>query len=343
MREGNTCYLAFLFPIFAVHKIIAKSNSELMPTMLIIFVGLLALILLSLVTVQQGTAAVTTIFGKYNRTLGPGLNFRIPFIERIFKRISIQNRAVELTFQAVTIDQANVHFTSLLLFSVMDSSEETVKKVAFRFVTDRDFMATLSRTVEGSIRAFVATKRQQEVLSLRREITDAVKINVDHMLEDWGFHLIDLQINDITFDDEVMRSMSKVVASNNLKAAAENEGQALLITKTKGAEAEGNAIKIAAEAEREAARMRGQAVALFREEVAKGMSQAAKEMRDASLDTSVILFSMWTEALKNFTEHGKGNVIFLDGSVDGMQKTLKEMMALNQLEVIKSSPPPIKH
>jgi regulator of protease activity HflC (stomatin/prohibitin superfamily) len=155
------------------------------------------------------------------------------------------------------------------------------------------------------------------------------------MLEDWGFHLIDLQINDITFDDVVLASMSKVVASNNLKAAAENEGQALLITKTKSAEAEGNAIKIAAEAEREAARMRGQAVALFREEVAKGMSQAAREMSEANLDTSVILFSMWTEAVKNFSEHGKGNIIFLDGSVDGMQKTLKEMMALNQVGMIK--------
>jgi regulator of protease activity HflC (stomatin/prohibitin superfamily) len=47
-----------------------------------------------------------------------------------------------------------------------------------------------------------------------------------------------------------MTSMSRVVASNNLKAAAENEGQALLITKTKAAEAEGNAIKISAEAEK---------------------------------------------------------------------------------------------
>ena len=64
--------------------------------------------------------------------------------------------------------------------------------------------------------------------------------------------------------------MSKVVASNNLKAAAENEGQALLITKTKSAEAEGNAIKISAEAEKEAARLRGQGVALFRMEVAQG-------------------------------------------------------------------------
>ncbi len=293
------------------------------------------LIFFSLTTVQQGMVSITTIFGKYSRTLYPGLNLKIPFIEQVFRRISVQNRAVELAFQAVTIDQANVHFTSLLLFSVLDNNEETVKKVAFKFMSDRDFMATLSRTVEGSIRAFVATKKQAEVLGLRREITEAVQINVDHMLEDWGFHLIDLQINDITFDDVVLASMSKVVASNNLKAAAENEGQALLITKTKGAEAEGNAIKIAAEAEREAARMRGQAVALFREEVAKGMSQAAREMSEANLDTSVILFSMWTEAIKNFSEHGKGNVIFLDGSTEGMQKTLKEMMALNQLGLIK--------
>ncbi|MCC7505353.1 MAG: hypothetical protein IT259_08635 [Saprospiraceae bacterium] len=294
------------------------------------------LIFLSVLTVQQGTVAITTIFGKYNRTLYPGLNFRIPLIETVFKRISVQNRAAELTFQAVTIDQANVHFTSLLLFSVLNNNEETVKQVAFRFVSDRDFMATLTRTVEGSIRAFVATKKQQEILSLRREITEAVKTNLDHMLEDWGYHLIDLQINDITFDDEVMRSMSKIVAANNLKAAAENEGQALLITKTKAAEADGNAIKIAAEAERTAAQMRGQAVALFREEVAKGMSQAAKEMRDAQLDTSVILFSMWTEAIKNFTEHGKGNIIFLDGSTEGMQKTLKELMALNQMDMVRS-------
>ena len=129
-----------------------------------------------------------------------------------------------------------------------------------------------------------------------------------------------------------MRSMAQVVASNNLKAAAENEGQALLITKTKAAEAEGNAIKIAAEAERQAAQLRGHGVALFREQVAKGMSQAAKEMEQANMDTSVILFTMWTEAIKHFAENGKGNVIFLDGSTEGMNKTLKEMMAMNTLE-----------
>lgn len=271
---------------------------------------------------------VVTVFGKYQRILRPGLRLIIPFIEQIFKKISIQNRSVEMEFQAVTADQANVYFKSMLLYAVQNESEETIKKVAFKFISDRDLMQALTRTIEGTIRSFVATKRQAEILALRREIVEYVKEQIDQLLEEWGYHLLDLQINDITFDQAIIDSMSKVVASNNLKAAAENEGQALLITKTKGAEADGNAIKIAAEAERQAAQLRGQGVALFRQEVAKGMSQAAEEMKQANLDTNVILFSMWTEAIKNFAEYGKGNVIFLDGSPDGMENTLKQIQAM---------------
>ena len=299
-----------------------SSNWWILVILFIIFSGL--------VTVNQATVAVITMFGKYQRILTPGLKFKIPIIEQIYKRVSIQNRSVELEFQAVTKDQANVYFKSMLLYAVMNADEETIKKVAFKFISDKDLMQALVRTIEGNIRSFVATKRQAEILELRKEIVESVKGEVDHVLEDWGYHLLDLQINDITFDKAILESMSRVVASNNLKAAAENEGQALLITKTKAAEAEGNAIKIAAEAEREAARLRGQGVALFREEVAKGMSMAAEQMKQANLDTNVILFSMWTEAIKNFAEYGKGNVIFLDGSSEGMEKTMRQIMAMTQ-------------
>jgi prepilin-type processing-associated H-X9-DG protein len=296
-----------------------------------IIIGIVVILFMGLRTVQQGNVSVITIFGKYQRIIRPGLNFIIPFIETVFKRISTQNRSVELEFQAVTVDQANVYFKSMILFSVIDSEEETIKKVAFKFIDEKNLMQALIRTIEGNIRAFVATKKQSEVLGLRREIVDHVKEQIDNVIEEWGYHLQDLQINDITFDEAVMVSMSKVVASNNLKAAAENEGQALLITKTKSAEAEGNAIKIAAQAEREAAQLRGQGVALFREEVAKGMQNAAREMQQANLDTSMIMFSMWTEAIKNFAEYGKGNVLFLDGSPEGMQKTMRQMMGMDTL------------
>ena len=303
---------------------------------ILIVIGFLAVtIFLSFVTVQQGTIAITTIFGKFSRILRPGLNFKIPFIEKVFKKISVQNRSSELGFQAVTIDQANVNFTAMLLYSVINSDEETIKNVAFKFIDERNFMQALVRSVEGSVRAFVATKKQSEVLILRRDIVDAVKDQLDQVLENWGYHLIDLQLNDITFDEEVMRSMAKVVASNNLKSAAENEGQALFITRTKAAEAEGNFIKISAQAEKDASQLKGEGIALFRKEVAKGMAGAAKEMEEADLDSSLILFSMWTEAVKNFAQEGKGNVIFLDGSVEGMQKTMKDMMALNQINQLK--------
>ena len=304
-------------------------------TLIVVFI-LLVILFSSFVSVKQGTIVVITVFGKYRRILTPGLNFKIPFIENIYSKISIQNRSVELEFQAVTFDQANVYFKAMLLYSVLDQQEETIKNVAFKFVDERNLMQALIRTVEGSIRAFVATKRQSEVLILRRDIVEHVKEQLDVILEGWGYHLQDLQLNDITFDDVIMKSMSQVVASNNLKAAAENEGQALLITKTKSAEAEGNAIKISAEAERQASQLRGQGVALFREEVAKGMSVAAKEMKDANMDTSVILFTMWTESIKHFAENSTGNVIFLDGSTDAMQQTMKEMMALNQLHATTS-------
>ncbi len=297
---------------------------------LILLVVILAILAMSFVTVQQGNVAVITVFGKFKRIIHPGLNMRIPFIEQIFKRISYQNRSMELKFQAISQDQANVYFTAMLLYSVLNEESATIENVAFKFVDERSFMQALIRSVEGAVRAFVATKKQSEILLLRSEIILHVKEQLDKQLEGWGYHLMDLQINDINFDEDILKSMSRVVASNNLKAAAENEGQALLITKTKAAEAEGNAIKISADAERTAAQMRGQGVALFREEVARGMAHAAKEMETANLDASYILFSMWTDAIKHFAEYGKGNTIFLDGSSNNYQRTMQQLMSTLQ-------------
>ena len=95
-----------------------------MSSSLIATIVIVALLFFCFVTVQQGTVAVITIFGKYRRLMHPGLNFRIPLIEQIFKKISVQNRSVELEFQAITIDQANVYFKAMLLYSVINTEEK---------------------------------------------------------------------------------------------------------------------------------------------------------------------------------------------------------------------------
>ncbi len=304
-------------------------------TPLIILFLIATFVVSSIVIIQQGTVAVITLFGKYSRIQRPGLNFKIPIIESIYRRISIQNRAVVLEFQAITGDQANVYFKAMLVYAVVNHEEESIKNVAFKFMDERSLMQALTRTIEGTIRAFVATKKQAEILGLRTEIVTHVKEEVDDTLLGWGYHLIDLQLNDITFDEAILRSMAQVVATNNLKAAAENEGQALLITKTKAAEAEGNAIRISAEAERMAAQLRGQGIALFRKEVTEGMASAVKELKDNDLDGSLVAFSMWTETIKHMAEYGKGNVLFLDASNDGLQKSMKQMVALSSKDFLK--------
>jgi hypothetical protein len=59
------------------------------------------------------------------------------------------------------------------------------------------------------------------------------------------------------------------------------------------------------------------------------MTKAAEEMKTVGLDASVILFTMWTDAIKHFAENGKGNVIFLDGAPDNMEHTMRQMMAIS--------------
>jgi len=135
-------------------------------------------------------------------------------------------------------------------------------------------------------------------------------------------------VNDIQFDAEVMQSMSRVVAAKNAQTAAEFEGQALLIQRTKEAEAEGAAIRIAAENEATAARLRGEGLAQFREAIAVGFSESAKKLEDAGLDPAILLFSMWTETMRDAAKEGTGNTIFLDGNITTMEQTLHRLQGI---------------
>jgi regulator of protease activity HflC (stomatin/prohibitin superfamily) len=296
-----------------------------MNTILIPAVILIALVLLSLTLIKQGTIGVVTQFGKYKRIMYPGLNLKLPLIESIYKKISIQHRSIELEFEAISSDQASVNFKSLILFAAKDETEDTIKKIAFRFIDEKSFMQTLVRSIEGSIRAFVATKKQAEILTLRHEIVQAVKEHLEESLNHWGFHVLDLQVNDIFFDEAIMRSMSQVVSSNNMKMAAENEAQAQYIIKTRAAEAEAKAIRLKAEAQKDAFDLKGSGNALFREQAANGLAKAGKIMDAANVDPSFMLYTMWLDAMKDVASHSHGNILSFDGSNDGFEKTLKQM------------------
>lgn len=298
----------------------------------ILCLALLVLLILSTAVIRQGYVGVVTRFGRYERIMPPGLNFQLPLVESVCKRVSVQHQSIELEFEAISLDQAYVNFKSLIVFAAQDSSEETIKKIAFRFIDEKSFMQTLVRSVESSIRAFVAKKRQAEILVLRAEIIGAVKDHLEESLNSWGYHLLGLQINDISFDEAIMRSMSQVVSSNNMKLAAENEAQAQYLLKTRAAEAEARAIQVKAEAERDATERKGEGNARFREHVAEGLANAGKTLNENGVPPGFMLFTMWLDGMKYISEHGKGNVLFFDGSNEGLERTMKQMQGLKSLD-----------
>ena len=113
-----------------------------MDIVLYVILGVVVLLFFSaFVTINQGYIAVITVFGKYSRIMNPGLNLRIPLIEQIYRRISVQNRSVELEFQTVTQDQANVYFKAMLLYAVINQTEEAIKNVALKFVDQTNFVS----------------------------------------------------------------------------------------------------------------------------------------------------------------------------------------------------------
>lgn len=305
-------------------------ESEIIQVMTYCAITIVVLLFGSVSIIGQGHVGVAVLFGKYSRLLRPGLNFRIPFVERVFRCVSLQLRSAELEFQAITGDQANVNFKALIIYTVANAAEETIMKAAFKFVDERSFMQSLIRSIEGSIRSYVALKKQCEILSLRREIVDEVNSYIEQELQDWGFHLVALQINDISFDEAIMRSMAQVVASNNMMLAARNEAQAQYITKTRIAEAEAQSRRLVAEADRDVDQLRGEGNARLRAHIAMGLAEAGKTMEANNVEPAFMLYTMWLDAMKHVATHNHGNILSFDGSMDGFNRTMRQMNQLSK-------------
>lgn len=278
-------------------------------------------------TVPQATVAVVTVFGKYRRVMREGLNFKMPW-EAVSHRLSLQNRALQLEFQAITQDQANVKFATMVLYAVAGSDEEAIKKAVFSFASPQEFQLALQRTIDGSIRQFVATQKQADILGMRAEIVEHTKKNLDEVVLAWGYVVRDIQITDMTFDREIIDSMARVVSSKNLLAAASNEGAALLVKRTKDAEAEAAYKTIGAEADKKAAALRGEGLALFRKNIAVGMKEAADSLKAAGVDNRFLLFLEYTDALKYVSDHSQGKVIFMDSGAGAPSRVVQGVLGM---------------
>lgn len=298
---------------------------EFLPLVLLLLAGLFFLGSF-LKSIPEGSVGVVTVFGRFSRILLPGLNAKAPW--EAVRELSVQSRAVDLEFQAITLDQANVYFNCTLVYSVEGTSENSIQRAVYSFASPAELQLSIRHLVEDETRTYTANKRQAEMIGMSQEVVTLIRANVGAQLAEWGYRIVDLRYHNLRFDEAVMKSMTRVVAAVNEREAAEHEGQALLIRKTKDAEANGAFIQINAEAERNAWKLRGQGMAEFRREVAKGVHDAVDELQVAGLDPNYLLFFMYTEALKHVAENSKaGHTIFLNSHPAMPQDIMAQMSA----------------
>src|SRR5260370_5921251 len=145
------------------------------------------------------TYAVVSGFGRDQSSMGGGLNGKRPW-DKNATQLPLQNRALQMEFQAITRDQANVKFSTMVVYAVANADEETIKRAVFSFASYGEFQLALQRTIDGSIRQFVATTLQADILAMRAEVVDHTKRTLDEAVSSWGYVVRDIQITDMSVD-----------------------------------------------------------------------------------------------------------------------------------------------
>ncbi len=179
---------------------------------LLIVIG--AIFILGLRVVNQYERAIKFRFGKYIRTLNPGLRWIIPFIERI-KRVDIRVIAVDIPSQEViTKDNVPMKVNGVVFFKVT-SSEKAILEV-------EEYKYAISQLAQSALRDMTGKSELDTVLAKREEIGDQIQKVVDKETDPWGIKVTDVKIKDIELPENMKRAMAH-------QAEAERDRRARII------------------------------------------------------------------------------------------------------------------
>ena len=307
-----------------------------MPEMSVILVwlfGLLAIVAVfsAVVTVRQGFEYTVERFGRYTKTIRPGLHLIIPFFDRIGSKMNMMEQVLDVpTQEVITKDNAMVAADGVVFFQVLDAAQASyeVNNLALAIL---NLTMTNLRTVMGSMDL-------DELLSKRDDINARLMNVVDGATQPWGVKITRIEIKDIAPPRDIVDAMARQMKAERDKRAsileAEGEREAEILR----AEGEKKAAILEAEGRREAAFRDAEAREREAEAEAKATDMVSKAIAEGDPQAiNYFVAQKYVEALSGFAQSNNEKLVFMPmeassviGSIGGISELFKDIKGNGQ-------------
>ncbi len=281
---------------------------------------------LTFFTVKQQTAGVVERFGKFNRIAKPGLNMKIPFIDWVVGRPNLRILELPVKVETKTADNTFVH----VVVSVQYFADP--KRIYEAFYKLNNPGQQIESYVFDVVRARVPKIKLDAVFEEKDDIADAVKLELQGEMSDFGYVIHKALVTDIDPNAKVKESMNGINAAQRDRIAATEKGEAEKILVVK-----------AAEAEAESKALQGQGIARQRKAIVDGLRESVEAFAEGVEGTTpgdvmnLVLMTQYFDTLKDIGASSETNTILMPHSPGNMSDVMGQIrdtiMTANQVGV----------
>lgn len=254
--------------------------------------------------VRTREAAILERLGKFQKVAHAGLHFKMPWVDRVRDKISLQVRQLDVMVETKTKDNVFVQIPVAVQYEVVQGRE----REAYYMLSNHE--QQIVAYVQDNVRSSVANMNLDDSFSSKDTIARNVAASLRDNMAEYGWNFVNTLVTDIRPDSRVRESMNSINAAQREREAAVAQAEAEKIRVVK--EAEGAA---------EAKKLQGRGVADQRKEIVEGIAQQYEMLRDAGVEESpeaLMLVSQYLDAMVDVSHNGQASVLYMPSNPQGM-------------------------